>query len=163
MTTCAGSPSRLPISRSQPSRSMVGVTVFKYIAMCPEVRFIEPQFTPALTDSHTQSGPAATRALSSSGRASRLAACVTTSFSAGISRSSKTSARSLRGAIGTGLQVIRYVNRASVGPKMVGLMPGQRGLSYRIGADTDVRGQFLRDGRLNGDIDRNFRAVRDRW
>ncbi|KND88319.1 hypothetical protein TOPH_06998 [Tolypocladium ophioglossoides CBS 100239] len=38
-----------------------------------------------------------------------------------------------------------------------------RGLSYQIGADTDVRAQFLSKGSLTGDIDKNFRAVGVRW
>ncbi|GJN78449.1 glutaminase GtaA [Purpureocillium lilacinum] len=39
----------------------------------------------------------------------------------------------------------------------------QRGVSYQIGSDGDVRGQFLNKGYLTGEIDTNFRAVRDRW
>lgn len=39
----------------------------------------------------------------------------------------------------------------------------QPGLSYQIGADTDVRKRFVNDGRLSGDIDRNFRPINDRW
>ena len=39
----------------------------------------------------------------------------------------------------------------------------QRGVSYQIGSDTDVRGQFLGKGWLTGQIDTEFRAVRDRW
>ncbi|UNI21178.1 hypothetical protein JDV02_007190 [Purpureocillium takamizusanense] len=37
------------------------------------------------------------------------------------------------------------------------------GVSYQIGSDTDVRSQFLNKGSLTGEIDTNFRAVRDRW
>ncbi|ODA80748.1 hypothetical protein RJ55_03707 [Drechmeria coniospora] len=36
-------------------------------------------------------------------------------------------------------------------------------VSYQIGADTDVRGQFMDKGRLTGNVDPNFRAVNDRW
>ncbi|EQL03465.1 hypothetical protein G6O67_006515 [Ophiocordyceps sinensis] len=39
----------------------------------------------------------------------------------------------------------------------------QPGLSYQIGADTDVRQRFVNDGRLSGDIDKNFRPINDRW
>lgn len=38
-----------------------------------------------------------------------------------------------------------------------------QGVSYKIGADTDVRGQFLRKGSLDNQVDSQFRAVRDRW
>ncbi|KAG6004962.1 hypothetical protein E4U21_000585 [Claviceps maximensis] len=38
-----------------------------------------------------------------------------------------------------------------------------RGMSYKIGADEDVRGQFLKQGRLDNRVDPKFRAVRDRW
>ncbi|KAG6035475.1 hypothetical protein E4U41_006078 [Claviceps citrina] len=39
----------------------------------------------------------------------------------------------------------------------------QQGVSYKIGADVDVRGQFLQSGRLDNKVDSQFRAVRDRW
>ncbi|PNY24276.1 Uncharacterized protein TCAP_05787 [Tolypocladium capitatum] len=40
---------------------------------------------------------------------------------------------------------------------------GLPGVSYQIGADADVRGQFLSKGSLTGNIDTGFRAVSDRW
>ncbi|KAJ6780596.1 hypothetical protein PWT90_07123 [Aphanocladium album] len=39
----------------------------------------------------------------------------------------------------------------------------QRGVSYQIGEDTVVRSQFVNNGHLDGSIDSQFRAVRDRW
>ncbi|KAL7933233.1 DUF1793 domain-containing protein [Trichoderma chlorosporum] len=38
-----------------------------------------------------------------------------------------------------------------------------RGVTYQIGQDTVVRGQFLSKGILTGHIDTNYRAVNDRW
>jgi hypothetical protein len=37
------------------------------------------------------------------------------------------------------------------------------GVSYKIGSDTDVRGQFLKAGALDNQVDNEFRAVNDRW
>ncbi|GAO18893.1 hypothetical protein UVI_02046080 [Ustilaginoidea virens] len=37
------------------------------------------------------------------------------------------------------------------------------GLTYRIGADTAVRGQFLKQGKLDNTVDTEYRAVNDRW
>ncbi|KAH6604549.1 glutaminase a [Trichoderma cornu-damae] len=37
------------------------------------------------------------------------------------------------------------------------------GVTYQIGQDTVVRGQFLSSGTLTGAIDTSYRAVRDRW
>lgn len=39
----------------------------------------------------------------------------------------------------------------------------QKGVTYKIGADTDVRGQFFNKGSLDNQVDSQFRAVRDRW
>ncbi|OAA39424.1 glutaminase GtaA [Metarhizium rileyi] len=39
----------------------------------------------------------------------------------------------------------------------------QSGVSYKIGADVDVRGQFLKQGTLDNQVDNQFRAVSDRW
>ncbi|KAK2596697.1 hypothetical protein QQS21_006212 [Conoideocrella luteorostrata] len=39
----------------------------------------------------------------------------------------------------------------------------QPGMSYKIGADFDVRGQFTNQGSLDNKIDSQFRAVNDRW
>ncbi|KAM3508374.1 hypothetical protein MY10362_001219 [Beauveria mimosiformis] len=39
----------------------------------------------------------------------------------------------------------------------------QRGVSYQIGQDTVVRKQFTNNGHLDGSIDNQFRAVKDRW
>ncbi|KAL7814434.1 glutaminase GtaA [Trichoderma gracile] len=38
-----------------------------------------------------------------------------------------------------------------------------RGVTYQIGQDTAVRGQFLSNGTLTGHIDTDYRAVNDRW
>ncbi|KAL5092772.1 hypothetical protein Trisim1_000509 [Trichoderma cf. simile WF8] len=38
-----------------------------------------------------------------------------------------------------------------------------RGVTYQIGQDTVVRGQFLSNGTLTGHIDTDYRAVNDRW
>ncbi|POR32405.1 Uncharacterized protein TPAR_07390 [Tolypocladium paradoxum] len=38
-----------------------------------------------------------------------------------------------------------------------------RGASYQIGSHNEVRDQFMSKGSLTGDIDKNFRAVNDRW
>ncbi|KAG5917339.1 hypothetical protein E4U42_007270 [Claviceps africana] len=38
-----------------------------------------------------------------------------------------------------------------------------QGVTYKIGADKDVRGQFLSTGRLDGQVDTQYRAVKDRW
>ncbi|KAG5949035.1 hypothetical protein E4U53_006048 [Claviceps sorghi] len=37
------------------------------------------------------------------------------------------------------------------------------GMTYEIGADTDVRGQFFAEGRLNNEVDSQFRAINERW
>ncbi|KID76102.1 Glutaminase A [Metarhizium brunneum] len=39
----------------------------------------------------------------------------------------------------------------------------QSGVSYKIGSDVDVRGQFLQEGSLDNRVDNLFRAVNDRW
>lgn len=68
----------------------------------------------------------------------------------------------LRGATGIGPLAKRYVAR----PRQLSvarLTHGQPGLSYEIGADTDVRQRFIHEGRLGGGIDKNFRAINNRW
>ncbi|PHH66882.1 hypothetical protein CDD81_5234 [Ophiocordyceps australis] len=37
------------------------------------------------------------------------------------------------------------------------------GMTYQTGSDTEVRGQFLSKGTLTGNIDKNYRAINDRW
>lgn len=38
-----------------------------------------------------------------------------------------------------------------------------QGVTYKIGADVDVRGQFFNQSKLDNKVDTQFRAVNDRW
>ncbi len=37
------------------------------------------------------------------------------------------------------------------------------GTTYQVGADTDLRAQFINNSKLTNTLDRNFRAISDHW
>ncbi|GFP57022.1 glutaminase A [Trichoderma asperellum] len=69
-------------------------------------------------------------------------------------------------ASGDNSQIIRWEHQAANGASWGSWYWSTgsiRGVTHKIGADTDVRGQFLSTGTLDNTIDTNYRAVNDRW
>ncbi|PHH85964.1 hypothetical protein CDD83_10932 [Cordyceps sp. RAO-2017] len=60
-------------------------------------------------------------------------------------------------------QVFKDVNEIASWGNWYWATGDRPGSSFQIGADTDVRRQFLDRGRLTGNIDTKFRAIKDRW